>query len=200
MSEDAISQQAQPKPATSQPAKPRSMRWVVLSVVVVVVLVGGYQGVMHLIRQHVTGLIKASEQKPLPDFRLQDRNGKAWTREAVLGKTVVLNFFRSQCSNCTKESPVIRKLAAEVDRDKVLVLGIMVDAVMGFSEEVTAATLRRYDYRHPVLMADAAFVDAFHTVGWTRVTPVTYVASPKGVIVKALRGHQDLETLLAAIR
>lgn len=95
---------------------------------------------------------------------------------------------------------MIRQLVAEVDRDKVVVLGIMMDRVQGYPEEETRATLARFDCRHPVLMADERFAEAFHKVRWSHVTPVTYVANPNGVIVRALRGHQDLATLRSAIR
>ena len=176
------------------------MRWIVLSNVAAAVLIGAYTGIMHVVRQHVTGLIKASEQKPLPDFVLTDVDDKQWTRQSLLGKTVVLNFFRSKCVNCRLERDVIRQLAKEVDKDKILVLGVMLDRVQHYPEAITRETLAHLNYQHPILMADEAFLDAFHTVGWAHVTPVTYVANPKGVIVKALRGHQDLEVLRAAIR
>ena len=178
----------------------RSWRRMVILVGGVIVLVGAYAGIMHLVRGHVTQLIKANEQQPLPDFDLVAVDGKRWTRESLLGKTVVLNFFRSRCANCVRERDVIRQLVDEVDREKVVVLGIMMDRVQGFPEEETRATLARFGYQHPVLMADERFVEAFHKVRWSHVTPVTYVANPNGVIVKALRGHQDLATLQAAIQ
>ncbi len=176
------------------------MRGIVILLAVVAVLIGAYSGFMHLVRQHVTNLIKANEGQPLPDFELTAVDGKQWTRASLLGKTVVLNFFRSKCANCVRERDVIRQLASEVDTEKVLVLGIMVDRVQDYSAEVTRDTLASFDYQHPVLMANEEFLEAFHKVGWSHVTPVTYVASPNGVIVRALRGHQDLETLRAAIR
>lgn len=178
----------------------RRRHWIVILLAGVVVLVGAYAGIMHLVRQHVTNLIEAGEQKPLPDFTLTAVDGRQWTRASLRGKTVVLNFFRSRCANCVREQEAIRQLAKEADPDKVVVLGIMMDRVQGYPEELTRQTLARFGYQHPVLMADEQFVEAFHKVRWSHVTPVTYVASPNGVIVKALRGHQDLATLRAAIQ
>jgi len=172
----------------------------VILLAAVIVLIGAYSGIMHLVRQHVTNLIEAGEQKPLPDFALTAVDGKQWTRASLLGKTVVLNFFRSKCANCVRERDTIRQLAEEAHKDRVVVLGIMMDRVLGFPETVTRKTLASFGYQHPVLMADEQFVEAFHKVRWSHVTPVTYVASPNGVIVRALRGHQDLATLRAAIR
>ena len=56
------------------------------------------------------------------------------------------------------------------------------------------------NYDHPILMADKAFVDAFHGAGWAHVTPVSYIVDANGEIVDTLRGHQDLETLRSATR
>jgi peroxiredoxin len=176
------------------------VRWIVVSFVTVAILIGAYTGIMHLVRQHVTSLIKTSEQKRLPAFTLTAVDGKQWTSESLHGRTVVLNFFRSKCANCVQERDAIHQLAKEVDAARVLVLGVMMDRVQGYPEAVTRSTLARLAYQHPVLMADKRFVEAFHGVGWSHVTPVTYVANPKGVIVRALRGRQDLATLRAAIR
>ena len=71
--------------------------------------------------------------------------------------------------------------------------------MQGFDEATTEATLARMGYTHPILVADAAFADAFHGAGWTHVTPVTYVLDEEGRISASLRGHQELEALLAAL-
>ena len=75
----------------------------------------------------------------------------------------------------------------------------MMDAVQGFPTEVTEKTLRAFAYQHPVLMADAAFMDAFHGSGWSHVTPVTYIADREGVVRASLRGHQELDAFLEAL-
>ena len=49
-------------------------------------------------------------------------------------------------------------------------------------------------------MADEAFVNAFHGVRWSHVTPVTYIVDGTGRIVRSLRGHQDLVALRAATK
>jgi hypothetical protein len=87
-----------------------------------------------------------------------------------------------------------------IDPTKVQLLGIMMDAVDDyFPPEVTTRTLGEFAYQHPVLMADQPFVDAFHGAGWKNVTPITYIADGEGRITHALRGHQQLQTLLEAL-
>jgi peroxiredoxin len=75
---------------------------------------------------------------------------------------------------------------------------VMTDRVAGYPPEMTKRTLERFAYEHPILMADARFLDAFHGAGWAHVTPITYIIDARGRITHALRGHQTLETLRSA--
>ncbi|MCA8942069.1 MAG: TlpA family protein disulfide reductase [Planctomycetes bacterium] len=172
--------------------------WVVL--VVVAVVLGGWQAAMFAVRRYVDTEIEKNVGHELPAFDLVDLAGKHWTRDSVAGRTVVLNFFRSYCQSCQIEAPAVRRLASTVDPARVVVLGVMMDRVEGIPPEVTQRTLEEFGFQHPVLMADAAFVDAFHGAGWSHVTPVTYIADGEGRIVHALRGHQSFDVLLAAVR
>ena len=90
-------------------------------------------------------------------------------------------------------------MAADVHPGRATMLGVMVDQVQGFPPEATAATLRRFAYRHPIVMADAAFVDAFHGAGWSQITPITYVVDANGVVTHAFRHPYSIDDLRAAI-
>lgn len=158
-----------------------------------------YQGVRWGIRGYTTGLIHNAVGRELPAFTLTDLSGREFSTETLRGKTVVLNFFRSRCHNCREERADILQLARELDGERVVLLGIMVDRVQGFPPELTARTLAEFGYEHPVLMADAAFVNAFHGVGWSQITPVTYVADGKGVITGAFRHPYTMADLRASL-
>ena len=71
---------------------------------------------------------------------------------------------------------------------------VLLDKVQGYEESVTENTLARMNLNHPVLVADASFMDAFHTAGWSHVTPVTYIADADGTIRHTLRGSRSTET------
>ena len=181
---------------------PRIGRGTLFSIAAVVVLVGGYFGVMAAIRAHVDSLIQHAVDKPMPEFTLADRSGKQWTHEAFAGRRALLHFFRSRCHSCDVEAPEIRALESKLPEDVVL-LHVMTDAVMGFDEELTAATLAHKQFARPVLMADEAFMDSLHSVKWSQVTPITYVVDNKGVVRFGLRGKQtqaSIESALAAAR
>ena len=54
-----------------------------------------------------------------------------------------------------------------------------------------------------MLLADAAFADAFHKSQWSQVTPITYVVDAQGFVRFGLRGGQSkaaIEQALAAAR
>lgn len=158
-----------------------------------------YQSVLALVRSHVDDRIEENHGATLPPFTLTDTSGRTWSNDDVEGKALVLNFTRSHCRNCVKEKPAIRAFADELDPNTVQLLSVMTDRVEGFSPKDTEATLAKAAFTHPVVMADAAFVDALHGAGWAHVTPITYFVSPAGRIVSSLRGAQTLESLHAAL-
>lgn len=167
-----------------------------------VVLIGAWFLVTGLVRRHVDERIQHRVGEPLPAFRLVDRAGRTWSDADLRGKRAVLHFFRSFCHSCEVEAPAMRALEQALPDDVVL-LHVMTDAVLEFAPEATAATLARKEFTRPVLMADAAFVDAFQGVRWSNVTPITYVVDADGVVRFGLRGAQTqaaIEQALAAVR
>ena len=169
-----------------------------LSIAAIAILVAAWFVVTSLVRAHVNGLIQASVGKPLPAFALRDRGGTEWNAAALAGKRAVLHFFRSKCHSCDVEAAEIRALEQRLPGDVVL-LHVMTDAVLEFPPELTAKTLAAKNFTRPVLMADAAFVDAFHHVNWSNVTPITYVVDARSVVAYGLRGEQTAASIEAAL-
>ncbi len=180
------------------PTPVRTSRRTLIALIVAAVLVVAYFGVTAGIRKHVDGLIEHSVGKALPEFRLPDRAGKVWSAADLRGRRAVLHFFRSKCGSCDAEAPAIRDLEQRLPADVVL-LHVMTDAVLDFPAELTAATVADKQFQRPVLMADAAFVDAFHQVKWSNVTPISYVVDAAGVVRFGLRGRQTVASIEAAL-
>lgn len=155
-----------------------------------------------VVRWYVDRLIQHTVGQPLPDFVLADGTGRPWSRANLQGRRALLHFFRSKCHSCDLEAPAMRALEAALPPD-VVMLHVMTDAVLEFEPQLTTATLAAKRFQRPVLMADAKFVDAFHSVSWSNVTPITYVVDAQGVVRYGLRGAQsqaDVEQALAAVR
>lgn len=175
-------------------------RRTLFALIVPLVLLGAYFGITSWIRAHVDGLIQHPVGQPLPDFALLDRGGRQWSKASLAGRRVVLHFFRSRCHSCSVEASEVRALEQRLPGDTVL-LHVMTDQALGFDPAWTAATLADYRFSRPVVMADAAFLDAFHTIAWSNVTPITYVVDARGVVRFGLRGAQTaaaVEQALAA--
>jgi peroxiredoxin len=173
-----------------------------IALLVAAVLVAGYFVVTSGVRAHVDGLIQHAVGRPLPEFRADDRGGRTWTAAELRGQRAVLHFFRSRCHSCELEAPEYRALEANLPGDVVL-LHVMTDALLGFPPELAGPTIAAKGFARPVLMADAAFADAFHKSAWSQVTPITYVVDAAGVVRYGLRGAQTraaIEQALAASR
>lgn len=152
------------------------------------------------VRWWVDRRLSAAHERTIDlDLPLADGSGKRVTSFDARGKTLVLSFFRSKCEGCLQERDAIVQLADRLDPEKARLVSVMMDAVEGYPPGVTAATLRTMDYRHAVVMADAAFVEQFQGTTWAHVTPVTWILDGEGRIVSHLRGHQTLAALLAAL-
>jgi peroxiredoxin len=187
---------AQTEPATRPGMSLRTR----LSLLTPILLVAAWYGGKALVRSHVDGLIHAAVDQDLPKFSLQDRAGSTWTRESTKGKPLVLHFLRSRCGSCDVEAPDYRRFESLANELGAQVLHVFTDRVLDFPPELTEKTIANKNFKAPVLLADAAFVDAFHSAKWSNVTPVTYVADAKGTIRYALRGGQTADALVAAVR
>ena len=170
-----------------------------LSLLTPLLFVVAWYGGKAAVRWHVDGLIHAAVDQELPAFSLPDRSGVVWTKERILGKPLVLHFLRSRCGSCDVEAPDYRSFESVAAARSATVLHVFTDRVLDFPPDLTERTIAGKNFASPVLLADAAFVDAFHSAKWSNVTPVTYVADAKGRIRYALRGGQTAAALTAAL-
>lgn len=173
-----------------------------LGLFVLPLLIAGWLLAPSLVRWWVDRKIQGSVGEALPAFSLADRSGAVWTRERLQGKRALLHFFRSRCHSCDEEAAAMRALEKALPAD-VEMLHVMTDVVLEFEPGLTEATLAKKAFQRPVLMADAAFLEAFHSVSWSNVTPITYVVDTTGTVRFGLRGAQTqaaVEAALAAIR
>ena len=95
------------------------------------------------------------------DFSLQDLNGKTWTRSALKGKVVLVNFWATWCPPCRKEMPDLERLYKEYGDQGLVVLAI--------SDETMAKVkpfIDQQGYTYPVLLDPGRKVnDTYHILG-----------------------------------
>jgi thiol-disulfide isomerase/thioredoxin len=65
----------------------------------------------------------------LPDVGYTDTSGVAYTREALAGKVVLVNFWATWCHPCQAEIPALSKIYDKYKSKGVVFLGVLTDSV-----------------------------------------------------------------------
>lgn len=121
----------------------------------------------------------------VPDFTLQDRDGRPWRMSEQRGRVVVLNFWTITCQPCVEEMPALEELARILgERDDIELVSISTDRTW---DEV-ATVVRPTSALRVLLDPDKAVVrDRFGT----RLYPETWIVDPRGVIRARVDGARD---------
>jgi len=70
--------------------------------------------------QHMV-LHSLSKPMPVPDFSLENLQGKEVFIQEYLGKVLLLNFWTTWCTECRKEGPILEKLNSQMqNKDFIL--------------------------------------------------------------------------------
>ncbi len=128
------------------------------------------------IADHKTELPSPLIDKPVPAFDLPvlASPGQTMSRESLLGKPYLVNFWGSWCVTCRAEHPVVTQLAK---LNAVYIVG------MNFRDDETDAVnwLRRWGDPYDVSLIDA---DGSISVDFgVYAAPETFLVDPNGTIV-----------------
>jgi peroxiredoxin Q/BCP len=131
-----------------------------------------------------------SEQTKAPNFSAQDQFGNIHSLSDYKGKWLVLYFYpKDNTPGCTKEACAIRDAWSDFrDRD-ITVLGVSADSVKShasFAEKYSLPFLLLSDPEKKILNAYKAIgMKKMYGREYEGILRITYVISPKGIIVKA---------------
>jgi thiol-disulfide isomerase/thioredoxin len=90
-------------------------------------------------------------EEPLPDFSLQDLEGRTWTLADLKGKTTLVNLWAVWCGPCRAELPYLQKLHDRLKgRQDLQVLTLNTDENPGS----VAPFVKDGAYTFPVLLAE----------------------------------------------
>ena len=90
--------------------------------------------------------------KPLPDFKMSDAEGKSWSLADLKGKVTLINLWATWCGPCKAELPYLQKLFNKVrERKDLAVLTLNTDDNLG----LILPFLEENKYTFPVLPAEA---------------------------------------------
>jgi thiol-disulfide isomerase/thioredoxin len=119
----------------------------------------------------------------VPDFSLQDLDGKTVTLKEFRGKVVFVNFWATWCPPCRDEMPAMQKLYKE-NRDKGLVM-----LAINFME--TPNTIRpfvnEYKLTFPILLDSGTVMVSYGVLG----LPATYLIDRQGKAAARALGARD---------
>ena len=128
--------------------------------------------------QYATELIKPG--KKVPDFTLNDLNGKPHKLSEFRGKKVVLVFWATWCPDCRAEVPELKAMMAEADPAKVAFVSVSFDrkfeALCKFVEDNSLGGVQLFD---PAGKKDSKVSADFH-IKWI---PSLYLIDEKGKVL-----------------
>ena len=128
--------------------------------------------------QYATELI--AKGLAVPDFTLQDIEGKTVKLSDFRGKTVLLLFWASWCPDCRAEIPQIKAMHTLANPNNVVFVSVSFDREYDtWKQFVPENSLPGVQLFDPEGMKESKIGDAFH-IKWI---PSMYVIDPQGKVV-----------------
>jgi len=121
---------------------------------------------------------------PLPDFSLEDLQGKTVQIKDYRGKVILLNFWATWCSSCRKEAPSLEKLYGQYQSKNFVLFRIGTKE----SREKVAKFLEKNPLRLPILLDEKNKVGKLLGV-WAH--PTSYLVDTKGMLRYRSMGVTD---------
>jgi peroxiredoxin len=109
------------------------------------------------------------------DFTLTDLDGRKWTRKALIGKVVIVNFWATWCPPCRKEMPDLDALYTRFKGQ-----GLVVLAISDEEEAKVRAFLKPRPVSYPVMLDKGRQVNELYRV---EGIPKTYIYGRNGKLV-----------------
>jgi thiol-disulfide isomerase/thioredoxin len=132
----------------------------------------------------------------LPDVSYTDTNGVAYSRDALAGKIVLVNFWATWCHPCQAEIPALSKIYDKYKSRGVVFLGVLTDApdsqqLLNFQSD--------HNMTYPIVRANRQLMSSYEEPS---SLPTTFVYSRGGKQVfnriGALR-ESELDSLVGTL-
>lgn len=133
----------------------------------------------------------------LPDFSLNDQNGKAVKLSDYRGKYVLVDFWASWCVPCRKENPSIKAAYNKYKSKGFMPLGVSLE-LKGDREKWLAA-IEKDGLTWPQVVDYDGFDSGVAKQFKLRAIPQNYLVGPDGKIIATTLRGEDLELKLAEL-
>ncbi|PWV56965.1 peroxiredoxin [Chitinophaga sp. S165] len=111
--------------------------------------------------------------KPAPDFKLYDLNGKLYDTEFLKGKIVVLNFWFVACKPCINEMPVLNAIKKKHDPEKIVFLALSLD-----NKSTINTFLKEHEFDYNILPDAAPVAEKYGLFAY----PASVVIDSRGIV------------------
>lgn len=187
------------------PLRPLRRRIALLSLLVLVVSIGGGWLWSSLAVTESTMVLTTPGEVPypnlntnddiegqqLPDVELQTIDGKAQSSNSLLGAPLIINFWYSTCEPCRREMPVLA-YAHEKYGSKISFLGLN----MNDSASVAKEFAEKYNVKYEIAFdPSGSFISGLGIA----TAPTTLFVSKDGVVLDQVAGELTTEKLDALI-
>jgi len=130
---------------------------------------------------------------PAPDFRFEDASGQTFSLSDFRGKSVMLNFWRTDCGYCLKEMPYIQEAYDNWQGGEVVFLTIDI----GENAGTVSALLDDLGFAIPVILDIEAEVAAqYRATSIPRTLFIDKEGLIRGIKFGPFQSAQELEAIL----
>src|SRR2546427_7254070 len=126
------------------------------------------------------GLLGQTALKPgslVPNFKLNDLNGRAFKSSQLQGRVVLLDLWATWCEPCVADIPMLNRLHEKFGSRGLKVVGIAVES--GWAKDIKPH-VAKLGIKYPVLVGTEKIVEQYEMIGF----PTTYLIGGDGKVVK----------------
>ncbi|WP_394132253.1 TlpA family protein disulfide reductase [Shewanella maritima] len=129
--------------------------------------------------------IEMTQARKVNEVPFTDLEGNTVKLSDYRGNLVVMNLWATWCAPCIKEIPMMQKISAENQNNKLVVMPVSIDEKY---DKVEAFLGRHNLAGYPTLIDPQAHINQMLPIN---VVPATYVFDGQGNLVGFLRGYLD---------
>ena len=126
----------------------------------------------------------------LPEFRVQDLQGREISSADLRGKVVVIDFWATWCQPCKKEMPGYQRLLNRYGAGGFAVIGFKFDTMKDAEDPIVFA--RRIGVRYPLAVATGDIKQKF---GGIEGLPTTLIYDRQGVLRQKVIGFEYTDVI-----
>jgi thiol-disulfide isomerase/thioredoxin len=131
----------------------------------------------------------------LPDFSVEDLQGREISSTDLRGKVVLIDFWATWCLPCKKEMPGYQKLLDRFGARGLAVVGFKLDTMMDAEDPVVFA--KKIGVRYPLAVAADDLKQKF---GGVEGIPTTMIFDREGILRQKVIGFEYTDVIEAELK